>query len=242
MSTTTVVERSSTPTLAELEETICRHHQACVEAAASLLGHAISAGEALLQVREKLMRDGTWTGWINGPTMPLARTQAYTYMRLARFQDQIPSSIDGIKQAEEFLAGLPGLSGGRSVPPLPDPIKDEARRQHAEGRGYAAIARDLGVSKSTVHYWLNGSKDATRMKEARAALREKEAAQRAKKIAARSGGALAEAYAMAERLDSVLGQVRGEVSDPEAKREISRAHDYQHAMRDAIVRALGAAG
>lgn len=58
----------------------------------------------------------------------------------------------------------------------------------------------------------------------------------------KAGGALAEAYSMAERLDDILGQAHREATEPEVRRELTRAHEYQHAMRDAIVRTLGVSG
>lgn len=224
------------PTLDELAATIRLEHEACMGVAQRTLEHATRAGEALLAVRERTMRTGTWTTWVR-ESAPLSRAQCYTYMRIAAFREFLPDGV-GIKEGEMLLAGLPALGTGRGRPRLPDSMKQDAERMRGEGVPYKQIAKRLGISPSTVHNWFNGT-HRKHQREAAKALREKRQQRAIKQAVTKTGGALAEAYSMAERMDDVLGQAHREATEPEARRELAKAHEFQRAMRDAIVRGLG---
>lgn len=64
-------------------------------------------------------------------------------------------------------------------------------------------------------------------------------AREAKKLAKIQGGAISEAYSMAERMQGILAQAHREATDSEARRALSVAESNYRAMRDEIVRALG---
>jgi len=223
--------------LVELTNAVLREHERTRAAARRTIEHAIATGELLLQVRERTITSGEWTTWLH-ENFPLDRTTAYDYMRLATYQHLIPpgTSTTG---AEKLLVGLPCIDGGASRERVSDVKREDAERLRREGRGYKAIAKTLEVSPSTVHAWFKGGTRKQRDKKARAALREKEKARVIRRAARKRGGAIAEAYSTVERLDDILGRARDESSSSEAKRELSRAHEFHHAMRDAIVKALG---
>jgi transposase-like protein len=224
-------------TLDELSATIHREHEACRAAMQTTVEHAIRAGEALLQVRERLAPRGEWIAWL-GTNFPKHRSQAYTYMRIATYQHLVPAGY-GVTAADRLAKGLPAISGGRGRPRIGEPVIADAARMREEGASYKQIAKQLDVSVSTVHGWFNGGSRASRDRRARKALRHQEQRRAIKRAVTKEGGALAEAYSMAERLDDVLGQASREATDPEARRELAKAHELHRAMRDAIVRGLG---
>jgi transposase len=228
------------PTLDELTATVLREHGACKAAAQTTIEHAVRAGEALLQIREQLVGTEGWMRWLaDNPAMH--RTTAYQYMRLASYQRLIPEGTS-LYRADKLIKSLPAIDGGPGRPHVEDGRKADARRMRDEGSSYKEIAKAIGASVSTVHAWFNdGTKD-VRAKRARAALREQERAAKIRRAVKKTGGALAEAYAMAERLDDVLGQAHREATEPAAKWELAAAHELQRGMRDRIVRALGVEG
>jgi predicted transcriptional regulator len=225
------------PTLDELAETIRAEHAVCMDAVESALGHAVKAGEALLSARELLLPDGTWVPWLEA-NFPRAKSTAYSYMRLATYQHLIPDGV-GITAGDRLVQGLSALDGGPGRARVSLVTKEEAERLRSDGASYKQIAKTLGASPATVHYWFNGSKRSRQNKNAREALRQQERDKALKKAVCKTGGALAEAYAMAERLDDVLGQAHREATEKEARRDLARAHEFQRAMRDMIVRSLG---
>src|SRR6185312_1737766 len=208
------------PTVEELASTLRKEHEACVSSARTTLEHAFRAGDVLLQIRKRLMRERSWTSWLEGQDY-LSRTQAYTYMRVAMYRDYLPDGV-GINEGEELLAGLPALGSDRGRPRLTDPIKQDAQRMRAEGLGYKQIAKRLGCSPSTVYGWFNES-SAKHRRRAAAALRKQKREIAIRDAVKKHGGAIAEAYSMAERMDDVLGQAHREGSDAEARRELARA-------------------
>jgi len=228
------------PSLEDLEQRLRGEHEACVGKLKQGMEHALRAGEVLLEIRSELMARKEWVAWL-GRTPILSRSQAYTYMRLFTYRDHLPDGFQGIASGEVFLKGLPAIGTDEGRARLPDPIKADAKRMRKEGLGYKEIAKRLEVSPSTVHNWFNGSKLAHQRRASRA-LQEKKHRGVVNAAVKKAGGALAEAYSMAERLDDVLGQAHREATDSEARRELARAHEYQRAMRDAIVRSLGVEG
>jgi hypothetical protein len=55
----------------------------------------------------------------------------------------------------------------------------------------------------------------------------------------KAGAGLAEAYAMAERMQDVIGQAEREAGTREARAALREAGAHYRRMRDEIVRALG---
>lgn len=242
MGKTTQVELSRSdiepaPTLDELAATIRHEHDACLGAARTTVEHAIRAGEALLQARDLTKPTGQWMSWLR-ENFPKHRTAAYNYMRLAAYRDLIPPGA-GIFESHQLIRGLPAFDGGLPRPRIDDARKEDAQQMREEGVGYKTIAKSLGVSVSTVHAWFSKGTYAGRVKKARKLLREKEKEAAVKRTVRKVGGAIAEAYSIAERMGDVLGQAHREAKDTEARRALERANEYHHATRDAIVRALG---
>ncbi len=224
-------------TLEALEETVQREHEACLIAAKTTFDHAVRAGEALLQIRDLLLPTGQWTKWVE-ERFPMHKSQAYTYMRVATYRHLIPEGT-GIGAANKLVEGLSAIDGGPGRARVADITKEEAQRLRVAGASYKQIAKQLGASVSTVHYWFNDGTRSQKDKRARQALKKQEQARALKRVVNKTGGALAEAYSLAERMDDVLGQAHREATEPEARRDLARAHEFQRAMRDSIVRSLG---
>lgn len=225
------------PSLRELEETIRREHEACSRSARTTLEHAVKAGEALLEVRRLTMPNRAWIAWL-AENFPKDRSQAYAYMRIAYHQGLIPAGAT-IKQAEELAKGLPSIDGTGPRTRCSDAQREDAKRLRHEGRSYKEIAKELGLSPSTVYGWFNGGTKRQRQREATRALEEKERDLKLKRAVATAPDAIAAAYAAAERLDDVLADAQRQAVEPEARRDLARAYEFRNAMRDMIVRALG---
>jgi transposase len=233
-------EVTTEPTLDELTATVLREHEACRVAARTTIDHALRAGEALLQIRDRLLESEGWIPWLK-ETSAIHRTTAYQYMRLASYSHLIPDG-SSIIAADRLIKSLPALDGGPGRPRVDDARKAEAERMRSRGLGYKEIAKEIGASVSTVYGWFNNGTKRDREKRARAALRKQEQDAEIRRVVKKKGGAIAEAYAMAERLNDVLGQAHAEAEDAEARRDLSAAHELQRGMRDRIVRALGVEG
>jgi len=224
-------------TLDELAATVQREHEACHAAAQTTLAHAVRAGEALLQARELLLPTGMWVLWLERH-FPKVKSQAYAYMRIATYKHRIPDGC-GIAAADKLVQGLSAIDGGPGRARVADVTKEEAHRLREQGASYKQIAKQLGASVSTVHYWFNDGTRLQKDKRARRALKKQEQERALKRAVNKTGGALSEAYSLAERMDDVLGQAHREAAESEARRELARAHEFHRAMRDSIVRALG---
>jgi predicted transcriptional regulator len=232
-----VVPADRTATLDELAATVRREHEACLAAVQTTFDHAVRAGEALLQAREFLLPTGKWISWLE-EHFPMHKSQAYAYMRVATYQHLIPEGT-GIVAADRLVQGLSAIDGGPGRARVTDITKEEAHRLRESGASYKQIAKQLGASVSTVHYWFNDGTRSQRDRRARRALKKQEQERAVRRAINKTGGALAEAYSLAERMDDVLGQAHREATEAEARRELARAHEFHRAMRDSIVRGLG---
>lgn len=221
-----------------LTEIAKAEHEKCLGSMRTTIQHAIRAGEALTLVHERTKKEQRWTAWLD-ENFPLHRSQAYGYMRLAKYQRVIPPDTSSITAANELLVGLPTVDGGKGRARIEDTRKADAKRLRGEGMGYKHIAKALDVSVSSVHAWLKGGTKKTRDRRAREALKREEKETQIQRAVTTAGAGVAEAYSMAERMDDVLGQAYREAEDNDARRELARAHEFHRAMRDSIVRALG---
>lgn len=240
------------PTAANCAEVANHEHGLVLEAGRSMLDHAIRAGDALLQARVQC-DDGGWLDWLNANFAGGVPT-AQSYMRIANYADIVKAAgIDTITDARAYLRGLSGpheAQRGRHKK-FSEEIVAEARRLRESGVVYAEIGRLLGVSPSTVRAWCDPSlgekwrrqvtehqrRRRARLKEEREREHEKEV----RRAARRAGHAIAEAYALAERMQDVIGRAHSEASDHEARAALSRAGEHYRKMRDEVVRALGVA-
>lgn len=240
------------PSLAELGEVINREHEAALAAAYSSLMHAIRAGEALHAAREQVPR-GEWETWI-ADNCPQVTRMARNYIRLAVYRNRIPEEIEEASKALMYLRGLPATDGtGPAV--HPPAVREEALRLVADGVSLREAGRMLGIGRNCVARWVReqtggpahghtkrdrGVRAALlRRKLAEQALREKARDRAIRQAVRKAGAATAEAWAMAERMQNVLGQAHRESTDPEARRALSLAGEHYRKMRDEIVRALG---
>lgn len=208
-----------------------------MEASSRAAQHAIAVGDALLSAREMVPR-GQWEQWL-ADNFDGSRTMAFDCMRFARNREHIPSDA-GYDDARKLVRGLAAV-GGYTIPAIGEDTKQRARELRARGEGYQSIADALDVSVSTLHRWFNGpNAKERRVKERKLA----EAAARQQQIRAavrREGGAIAELYAMAERMQDLIGRAQREASGREGRAHLSLAGEYHRKMRDEIVRALGVA-
>lgn len=229
------VEQRQT-SLARLASEVNREHAAALDAATTALEHAIRCGELLLEIRGQTQSG--WTRWLED-NFDGSVTTAQAYVRLAREKDQLlQAGITTLDAARELLAGPPRPNGNW----YSDDLRDEARRLSAQGLRNTRIAAELGVAHKTVRRWLDPkvvAADRERSRQAWAALRRQSRDQEIKRVVRKLGGAPAEAYAMAERMQDVLAQAHRETEDPDQRRHLALAGEYYRKARDEIVRALG---
>lgn len=238
------------PTLDELAATINREHEAVVGALESALVHAIRAGEALM-LAQRACPSGSWLRWIH-ENFGGRQAVANGYMRLAENKDAIyarfgPEATQ--KEALLYLRGLPRNGAWATSRRLPEGLREEVLRLHAEGMANVTIARLLDLYPSTVARWINPDlarrdyenrkRKAAERRAAQEALRQKEREQAIKRAVRKAGVATQEAWTMAERMQDVLAQAQRETEDREARRALSKAGEHHRKMRDEIVRALG---
>lgn len=227
--------------IADLLVVVEREHQLTLQAARSVLTHAIAAGRALEQIRVQIP-EGQWKAWVNEHA-PIHFTTACDYMRAAHFSDTLEAA--GVATLEDAMAFLRGMPRDPSRPGRGGlPAQEKAARQMSDqGASNAEIAEALGVAKSTVYWWLNP--EARRRNLKRISQSKKEAA-RGKKIAERerqaremknAGGAVAETYALIRKalqtLDLAIDHERGR----EMHYALDRAMTLLHAAEDEIVKA-----
>jgi transposase len=230
-------------TLGELATEANREHELALEAGASMVEHAIRCGDALRRAKDACP-GGNWKAWLD-ENFRASQVSASIYMRLAFYQDRVRAdghkSIDAARRA---LVDAPSLDKGSARFPLW--MRDEALRLLEDGMTIRAAAAELGVGTGTVQRWKNPDGDAERRRQrSRAWKAARRARQQAERDAAikhavrKAGGAIAEAYSMAERMDAVIAQAHRETEDREARRALSEAGVHYRKMRDEIVRALG---
>lgn len=234
------------PTLDDLAEAANREHGAVEAAAAAAVTHAIQAGEALLAARE-IVGYGGWHDWLKAKfsgSVPLASA----YMRIAHYQETI-RDCDTFAQARAVLRGLPAVTSA-APPGHADSKRQSAISLIDDGATITEAADVLGVAFQTVKRWT----DPGYAREARAKAREQERQRyqekreeesrkrqaRLTRMARQAGGAISEAYSMAERLQDVLATAETQAADAEARDALAKAGAHYRRMRDEIVRALGA--
>lgn len=227
-----------------LAETANREHALCVQAAEGMVRHAIACGQALLAAREQI-EPGGWDDWLEDNLDRVHSRTAYEYMRIARHADLVlANGVTSFAAARRFLREqrIPAARRRASDPEL----EAEAIRLCHEGMCQRDVAEILGVSQERITYWVNPAalkKKKARLARARAerkAAREREQARAERRLARKVGGAVAEAYSMAHRLEDELGEAHREAGTPEGRDALALALGHFHKMKDEIVRALGA--
>lgn len=232
-------------TLEELVATVNREHALATQAARSVLTHAMAAGDALLAIKDRHIEYGQWRKWVE-ENVDVHWTTANDYMRVAYFRGRVEElGAAHLKEALALLCGerREGSPAGRAG--LPG-LREQAVDLRAQGMSDPEIAERLGVSNSSAYKWTRPEqvrKYAEKAKREKAELREQRERQEAARISRavkKRGGALAELYAMSERMQDVLAQAHREEEDTEARRALSLAGEHYRRLRDQIVVALGA--
>lgn len=229
--------------LAELADTIRREHQLALDAGGEMLTHAIACGEALLAAKA-VVPFGAWRLWLQDNTAQSEATSS-CYMRLAHYRALVLADGEGgIKRGLRVLRGVDRVDAS-----LTDQRSVEARQLAADGLSVQAIGELLGVSHTTARAMIDHEYRERRKRQSREYQRRRAADRKAKQAQERDlaikralvkvGQATSEAYALANRLDHLLGQARGEVQSKDARRAINEAHAHRDEMMAALVRALG---
>jgi predicted transcriptional regulator len=241
---TALARPDTAPSLEDLVATVNREHALVGQSARAVLDHAMAAGDALLAIKERHIGHGEWRTWVEA-NVDVHWTTANDYMRVAYFRERLEEL--GATQLKEALTLLLGLRRGDSPPGragLPG-LADEARELRANGLSDSIIAERLGVSNSAVYKWTRPERvrqyaeKARREKEQLRELREREQQVKVARAVRKKGGAIADLYALSERMQDVLGEAHRECEDQEARRELALAGQCYRQMRDHVVRALG---
>lgn len=240
------------PTLTELATEANRRHELVVEALGSAVENAIAAGHALRRCRD-IVALGEWYEWVDSNFCASPET-ARRYMRMAEHEQAVLNSgATSIRAAGRAIQGLSPVQrvgvmvyGALGYPPS---LSEEACRLVSGGMSRKEVAEILGVNKKTVARWVDPSvakreraADAERRQRRRAAEREQREQEQRKALLCsvrEQGGAIAEVYAAAERMQDLLGNAHREAQTREARRALSEAGAHYRKMRDEIVRALG---
>ena len=88
----------SAPTHARLAREVSRHHAACREADRAALGHALRAGELLIQAKAELQH-GEWGAWVEERCGFAMRT-AQLYMQLWRYAQANPQPVAHLRLSD----------------------------------------------------------------------------------------------------------------------------------------------
>jgi hypothetical protein len=89
-------------------ERINEEHRLGLERVSDAVQHFIAAGMLLIEVKESMepLRPGEWKAWVEANFEDSYRT-ATRYMRLARDQHLIPSTVPSLNEAIRLLSGRP---------------------------------------------------------------------------------------------------------------------------------------
>ncbi len=236
----TVVAVSS---LSDLTEQIQTEHRLVQEGLQSALAHAIRAGGALIEAKF-LVPQGDWLVWLT-ENVDVGEAAAQIYMRLSRYQEQIPPEL-GITQARLFLRGLPKGIGFQGYP---DDIKTEARNLRKSGLTLAAVGEILDVSPTIVHIWCDKGyakrhtshkrRHAIQRKRERRALFLAEKDTRRRNAAKAVGGSIHDAYSHLRLNAEALDKAIVEAKDRRVVSILRDARNHVHAAEDRIADALG---
>lgn len=232
------------PTLAELRESVNREHEGARLHAALVLEHVIRAGEILLVAR-KQCPPGKWKDWTAG--LDFGHVMASHYMRVAEHKAIVLDGVGADASLGKAIRYLRAVGASRhtesGVRKYSEGTRLEVERLATTGLSNRKIGLLLDVPSKSVWGILNPGKVASqnvRNRERRLAKKRAAENRRYKRNALALGGAISELYSIAERVQDLLAQAQRETNDPEAREALSRAGKPYRAMRDEIVRALGA--
>jgi len=236
--------------LEQLAEAINKSHRAAHESAWAAVSHAVEAGQALLEARQRI-DSGTFEDWVSANT-EMAYATANRYMRLAFYKDELPTSDGltsathgvGINAAQKALRGLPPIPKvfGSNGPVATKMDIEVAKQMRDEGRSYRDIGEALGRNETTVYYWLN-PKSRQRNRDGARSRRtaEREAFKRSErdKAVKRAGGDASHAYSHLRRCAADVQSAIDKSTDREQGAHLRTALDDLYRAEDQIMKALG---
>jgi transposase len=219
-------------TLSELAAMIRQERDEAGRLAALTLEHVARAGELLAEARKRVKK-GTWQAWVQENVGIHAVTAAH-YMLVARFREE---ALDGVgpeaslSQTMRWLRAV-GLhrrdeTGGANR--VDEIVRREAVKRLNEGAKITHVAAEFGVSTSAIRDWENPERAKARWERSYAMVRQARHAEKERQIkqaVKKQGGARAELYAMAERMQDVMGQAHREATDSEERRHYARAGEH----------------
>ena len=257
--TTTDVDLS-TMTLDDLVRRVNVEHGLCERdsitfksAFTGALGHAIRAGEALLEAKSRIP-NGEWRAWLTSNVAAHVMT-VQEYMRIAEFRSDVEGWLTehpgdpGIRAATRFLQ-----SSSRTRSRGPSPIfaagdAEEMKALRAEGVSYKEIGRRFETDGQTVRRSIDPAYKEACLKaalerrkkaaDARRALAEKQERDSRNVLARNAGGELSKAYAGVRRLAGTLDRALA-ASEPHQRPSVRDALAYAHKAEDALVAAMKA--
>lgn len=230
--------------LEELANQIRAGHEEVGRGLERSLRYAIKTGLLLLEAKVMLKgrARGEFASWVEAEC-GLGSGAMFFYMRVAHYQNILPNGLN-LREAGDYLRGLPPVDGRRMRKEYPEEVKEEARRLKGEGRGYAEIARTLGVTAASVKYWCGGCSEqghvrrARLRKLARQAKRE-EARQQAVREARKKGGSIAKSVEYMRKFTQALDSAGVDEDDPEIRRLLRDALSRAYEAERLILLALG---
>lgn len=224
--------------LEELAATANHAHEMVERTAQEMFGWAVAAGEALVVAKARVPRGG-WYGWVQDNFRGSHWTAAM-YMRLSAHRTEIPAGLS-IRAAREYVRGLPVVASAPSAEAV-----EAVRLVREDGLSKRDAAGVLGVAPAQVYRWLDPQRYLASQRALKARRREEREAlavvvreREIKRAVRKAGAATAEAWAMAERFQGVLGQAEREAGSVEERAALRAAGVHYRQMRDLIVRALG---
>ena len=227
------------PTLEELAATANKEHRLCERASLNLLLHAVRAGDALVQVRDRVPQ-GEFEAWIRDHFVATSRT-ARTYMRVSLYREEIEGA-ESLAEAWRRVQYLPWPWHPGRGQVLPVELRDEALRLRKEGHTQSAVAEELGVHLNTVRRWERPDYFNERNRRAYRRRREAELEDRRAsrdRAVRKIGGSMAESYSRIRLALDSLQAAHDEATDREVKAACGAAMAKLHGAEDEIVKALG---
>lgn len=236
----------------ELAAIAIEEHEHVADALVATIRHAIRAGSALLELRERRGAEG-WPEFCEDE-LGFSSMHASRYMRLAHYRHAIPvppppvftdkagrvrpTSVNVLYQT--YVKALPPVFTGNGCRITPEQ-EAEIRRLRTAGLTYQEIAELVDRSLATVHRVLNPTTKRREVERAEArrrqrraerkALKEKEARAERDLLAASTGGEVAEAYALVRRALAAIDRAPSSAGTRAALASL-------HKAEDAIVEAL----
>lgn len=166
--------------------------------------YGIEVGKALLEVRKRHTKS-TYRQWVVD-NFDGSVTTATQYQKWATWEAHILASGErlNVVTIRRFLRGFPALPRANAVT---DEDRENLRQMRAEGKTWAEISEEVGVSPNTLRNRMNPEAAQRRMarwKAAQKALAEKDRQMQRDQLAKERGGNLGKAYDQVRKLMPTL--------------------------------------